>query len=1199
MKTLKDATTDIKASILARLAQLRKEEDELNNQLMLPDGYEKKIVWDHRPVSPIEFINGREFINDKANRIWPHVREDMEIVFSGYGSDGRLDYSPAVNNFFNVSGLGCLAGYTEIKMVDGGTKKIEDIVENKKEYIGKQIISYDEETDEFVRNKIVDAVYSGTKRMYCLHSEKGDIIHATANHPFFTKDSGWKRLDKLTIEDEIKLVDGFAKVVAIIDMGYDDDVYDLTMEAPYHSFIANNFVVHNSGKSVSCSLFVAYLTYWLHCMSNPYDYYDMYKTGNVPLMMCLAPTEQKARKIVYQKAYATIAAIDWFRDNNYAPDPRHKNQLIFYKSGFDVTKAAKRELTNLTPYLNIRFGSGKAQAVVGEDLYACVVDEACSPGGFELRNGVDRCEEIYETVDTRRISRFGEAGLNMFISSAGTEDRWLEKKVQSIEEWRVLNGITDKNSITEGMESGHRFYHRRRASFDCNPTYKDSPRFNYRVEKTTKKGAKIVHDLKIPLEFKSAMESDPEKFLRDICAIPTMAAQPYFTAWQRVLQNVNYDRVDPLPDNGEDNVMPVFTKEDGTIGAWDLLPPDFVGKEGMLYYCFPKNTPVIMSNFQRKDIQEIVCGDEVITHTGSKKKVLDTFSRHYKGEFVKIKTQGGHEFAPTNDHKILVLRKNKCMCGNSFHYPGCKHEKVKCEFREEVPDYSPEWIEAGDISKGDFLVIPKYNSDFIRNIDGFDLCPELAKLCGWFMAEGSYGKAKIKSGVKYYTLAFTLHEDEIEVAYDLYRCARLLEPSAEIWMKPHPSKKALAVRIKKVPRLIRFMRDHIGEYSHRKFISKDLMSASKDFHFEFLKSYLNGDGHYSHVVYDGGQHGHHTYGSTTSIKMCDAIRMLLVKYGFVPSEMKKTSKYVKNDGTNSDSYRIGIHGHKQHADMFGGNYDHNMNERLYGFNVGDYCYLPVREIERYYDECEVYDIEVQDDHSFIVSGGFVVHNCHIDLGTGGTRSSGRDACGVSLSHRGPDIIRADIAYPTVVVDLSIRFKASKRKLKTEGGISQRTVDEIDISDVREFIIKLDRERGFNFAKITYDGFNSLETLQTLQKLGYEAERAACNKDTWDNCRSLWYDGKIDIFEDEWLLYEMSKLEDKGDYVDHGVGGHDDEAQAMARAVEMAIEGFKPDIKPDRGRPRLSPAVVRVPGGTPRNSMPRPGRRQTGLPFYYR
>jgi len=213
---------------------------------------------------------------------------------------------------------------------------------------------------------------------------------------------------------------------------------------------------------------------------------------------------------------------------------------------------------------------------------------------------------------------------------------------------------------------------------------------------------------------------------------------------------------------------------------------------------------------------------------------------------------------------------------------------------------------------------------------------------------------------------------------------------------------------------------------------------------------------------------------------------------------------------------------------------------------------------------------------------------HVDLGTGGVQGSGKDACGLCVGHKGPDVIRDNTSYPTVVIDLAVRFKASgKRKVIRQeiGGkmTSARVSEQIRLEAVRELIFKLDQKRGFRIAKVTLDGFQSLDMIQILQSKGYLADRASCNRQSWDTMRGLWYDSRVDIFSDQWLMYEMARLQEKKGKIDHAIGCSNDEAECVARVCEMVLEGDLPEIKKKRAMPTMTTGL-----GSIRGQMSTPG-----------
>jgi len=100
---------------------------------------------------------------------------------------------------------------------------------------------------------------SGIKKTFTVTTEKGKTIRATDEHPFLT-DHGWERLDALRIGDSVhmrgKLAIGAKNEMIILDRIRSiepyglEETYDIEVVDDPHNFIANDFVVHNTGKTV-------------------------------------------------------------------------------------------------------------------------------------------------------------------------------------------------------------------------------------------------------------------------------------------------------------------------------------------------------------------------------------------------------------------------------------------------------------------------------------------------------------------------------------------------------------------------------------------------------------------------------------------------------------------------------------------------------------------------------------------------------------------------------------------------------------------------------------------------------------------------------------------------------------------------------------------------------------------------------------
>ena len=161
---------------------------------------------------------------------------------------------------------------------------------------------------------------------------------------------------------------------------------------------------------------------------------------------------------------------------------------------------------------------------------------------------------------------------------------------------------------------------------------------------------------------------------------------------------------------------------------------------------------------------------------------------------------------------------------------------------------------------------------------------------------------------------------------------------------------------------------------------------------------------------------------------------------------------------------------------------------------------------------------------------------HIDLGIT------RDACGVAMAccqaaQDNPD-------EPEVVVELAWRLKAPER-------------GEVDLSRVRQLVVDL-RRRGFNIAQVSYDGFQSVDSRQILQRQGFRTKLVSVDRDlsAYDTVRELIHTGRLRMPRYEPLLRELRGLElVRGRKVDHPPRGSKDVADAVAGAVSEAVRAW--------------------------------------------
>jgi len=153
-----------------------------------------------------------------------------------------------------------------------------------------------------------------------------------------------------------------------------------------------------------------------------------------------------------------------------------------------------------------------------------------------------------------------------------------------------------------------------------------------------------------------------------------------------------------------------------------------------------------------------------------------------------------------------------------------------------------------------------------------------------------------------------------------------------------------------------------------------------------------------------------------------------------------------------------------------------------------------------------------------------IYCAHIDL------ALRWDAAGVALAHA---------EGPKVIVDYADAIKAS-----------DFAGDEIDLASVRQ-LIQAFRAQGFNISRVTFDTFQSADSIQQLKQDGFNADTLSVDKNTeaYDLFKELLYTGRCALPNYPLLIQELCQLElIKGKKVDHPPRGSKDVADAVAGAV---------------------------------------------------
>lgn len=118
-------------------------------------------------------------------------------------------------------------------------------------------------------------------------------------------------------------------------------------------------------------------------------------------------------------------------------------------------------------------------------------------------------------------------------------------------------------------------------------------------------------------------------------------------------------------------------------------------------------------------------------------------------------------------------------------------------------------------------------------------------------------------------------------------------------------------------------------------------------------------------------------------------------------------------------------------------------------------------------------------------------------------------------------------------------------------------NEIDIAEVRAFVQHLKKKYGYPIKGVSYDGFDSRESIQAWRKDGMRASMISVDRSSvpYKQFRDAMYDRRVALPDDDVLLTEILELEhdENKDKVDHPVNGTKDVADAVCAAYYNMLE----------------------------------------------
>jgi len=133
--------------------------------------------------------------------------------------------------------------------------------------------------------------------------------------------------------------------------------------------------------------------------------------------------------------------------------------------------------------------------------------------------------------------------------------------------------------------------------------------------------------------------------------------------------------------------------------------------------------------------------------------------------------------------------------------------------------------------------------------------------------------------------------------------------------------------------------------------------------------------------------------------------------------------------------------------------------------------------------------------------------------------------------------------PKILIDLMMRITAKPR-------------DEIKFEEVRQKIYQL-KDIGYNIAKVTFDGWQSIDSVQTLKSAGFNADFLSIdrNPEAYYTLKSALLDGRLNFYYYKPFVEELQQLEElKGTKIDHPRQGSKDVSDSVAGVCFQAARG---------------------------------------------
>jgi len=399
--------------------------------------------------------------------------------------------------------------------------------------------------------------------------------------------------------------------------------------------------------------------------------------------------------------------------------------------------------------------------------------------------------------------------------------------------------------------------------------------------------------------------------------------------------------------------------------------------------CFVAGTPIITTDGV-KNIEDIDCGESVLTQDGTWQKVTRRFTNKNNKRIVRIcANNSAIPIEMTEDHPVLVI-KNK---GQKWTHTSRLHRSTNHKYIDA------EFVDAEDVEMGDYVVFPniQLNSDvdhinledysdysgfqrsddeylFVRSTSqklrkNIPINDDVLGFFGLYVAEGSANRSNNKGGISIAMNGET-EQEYLEFAEVILREYFNIESSRS----NHKNDKCEEVIFNSVIAGNIFT-NIFGDDSYTKKIPEFIMNLPPNRVVPFLEKLFVGDGSDTHTVHKKRTISY----STASRTLAYQVFQLLLKVG-VLSSLSKSGNQYSIDVLNKHGKRL--------AKLFkwdNPTYDFSDfdNSKSWIDEETGHAIMRVKAVDILDNPVStVYNFEVENNHTYVA--GFAVHNCPQD-----------------------------------------------------------------------------------------------------------------------------------------------------------------------------------------------------------------------------